>query len=104
MINDILAIVHDVEACGPVSRLIECVLVFPIDPDVAKRDPGDLLQFPADAAPVDASDNDRKIFVVRLFVKELGEHFFGGTAVLPTRTAANAGSRRGRRAAGYGPR
>jgi hypothetical protein len=75
VIDDLLAFVHDAKPRGLVARLIECVLVFPIDSDVAHRYAGDLLQLPAHSAPIDAADGDRKTFVVRLLVEKLGKDF-----------------------------
>jgi hypothetical protein len=34
VIDDVLAFVHDAEARGLIARLVECVLVFPIDPGI----------------------------------------------------------------------
>jgi hypothetical protein len=66
------------------------VLVLSINPDMAERHPGDFLQLPAHAPPVDAANDDGKVFAVRLLVKELREHFLRALqafrfAVLPVR-------------------
>jgi hypothetical protein len=88
VIDDVLAFIHDAEARGLIARFIERVLVFPIDPDVPERPPGDFLQFSAHATPVNAAHDDGKVCAVRLLVNKLGEHFLRapqafGFAALP---------------------
>jgi hypothetical protein len=43
VVDDFLAFIHDAKACGLVAYLIERVLVFPIDPDLAQGNPRDFL-------------------------------------------------------------
>ena len=71
MIDDLLAFIDDAEARGLVARLIKGVLVLASYPYMAHRYAGDLLQLPADAAPIDAAHDDSKVFVVGLLVKKL---------------------------------
>lgn len=74
MVADLLSLIYDAEACGLISRLIERVLESAVDPHMAKRDPGNLLQLPAHATPVDAAHDGGKVFVIGLLVKELGKY------------------------------
>lgn len=77
MVNDFWSFIHDSEARGPITCLIECVLVLPINPCVAQRDTRDFPQFPAHSAPVDAAHDHGKVVGARIFMKELGKYFLG---------------------------